>query len=87
MLFLGDYKRGALLTEHGQRFEQRRTWHRYNGAKTLHWNKPITSGLKYAVVAYNNLRKPMVFPSKMKHAAQEGATTGDRPNEEEGNRL
>ena len=43
-MFIGDFEGGALLTENGDRYEERGVWHRYDGARVKHWNKPITGG-------------------------------------------
>lgn len=87
LMFLGDFEGGALLTENGDRYERRRVWHRYDGAKVLHWNEAITGGLKYAVVAHNNAKRPMVFPPRQRKerndAAEASEAAGARPAQEE----
>ena len=55
IIFFGDYEGGALLTETGQRFEERLVWHRYKGDEVTHWNEPHF-GDKYSVVAHRNKR-------------------------------
>ena len=50
--FLGDYEGGALCLEDGRRFNERRQWFTFDGAKVSHWNEPITAGRKYSVIAY-----------------------------------
>ena len=50
--FLGNFEGGALVLETGERFEARRQWFSFDGAKVSHWNEPITAGRKYSVVAY-----------------------------------
>ena len=50
--FLGDFEGGALVLETGVRFEGRREWFSFDGAKVSHWNEPITAGRKFSVVAY-----------------------------------
>ena len=78
LMFLGEFEGGALATEGGECFEQRGVWHRYDGGKVKHWNEPITSGTKYAVVLHNNAKAPMVFPRKVKDVCtdvhEEGAS-------------
>ena len=55
LLFCGDYEGGALLTETGQRFEERRVWHRFKGDEVTHWNESHY-GDKFSVVAHRNKR-------------------------------
>ena len=74
-MFLGDFKGGALLTENGDRYEERGVWHRYDGARVKHWNEPTTSGTKYSVIIHNNSKEPLVFPRKFKHTQNDTQTT------------
>ena len=71
LMFLGTFTGGVLLTETGDRFEERGVWHRYEGSKVAHWNEPITDGTKYAIVMYNNKQRPLVFPIKKKSAGRD----------------
>ena len=66
ILFLGDFEGGDLVLADGRRFSDRRVWHGYDGSRIEHWNEPITSGLKYAVVAHNTKTKPEAFPYRKK---------------------
>lgn len=68
LMFLGEFEGGALLTETGDRFEERGVWHKYEGSEVAHWNEPITAGTKYAVVIHNNKRPPLVFPVRKRTA-------------------
>ena len=62
ILFIGDFEGGDLVLADGRQFSRRREWFRYDGAQTEHWNTPITSGEKIAVVAHNTHTKPEAFP-------------------------
>ena len=48
----------------GRRFEEKGVWDRYDGRAHLHWNEDITHGVKYSVIAHNNTKRPLVYPSK-----------------------
>ena len=63
-MFLGDYKGGALILDDGRRFEKRGVWHKYDGRAHLRWNEEITQGVKYSVIAHNNSKRPLAYPSK-----------------------
>ena len=53
-LFLGEFTGGALVLEDGARFEQRGQWMGpILGSELIHWNEPITDGIKYSVIAYS----------------------------------
>ena len=52
ILFLGDFTGGELHLETGETFAAKGVFHEFNGAKHLHWNSPIKSGTKYAIVYY-----------------------------------
>ena len=55
ILFLGG-EGGALVFEDGTRYEERGVWHGgFRGDLLTHWNEPITSGIKYSVVAYSRV--------------------------------
>ena len=57
ILFIGTFQGGGLCFETGERYEQTGIWHGpFFGAEVTHWNEPITSGTKYAVVAYSRLK-------------------------------
>ena len=58
--FLGDYEGGALCLEDGTRFEARNVWHSFNGRDVTHWNEEVTSGQKFALVAYSSSRAQQV---------------------------
>ena len=64
IMFPGDYKGGALVLDDGRRFEKRGVWHKYDGRAHLHWNEEITQGVKYSVIAHNNSKRPLAYPSK-----------------------
>ena len=32
-------------------------WHNFDGKNCYHYNKPITNGTKYSVVAYSRIKK------------------------------
>ncbi len=55
LLFMGDFEGGALVTEHGDRYEKRGEWMGpFDFRKTTHSNEPITSGTKHSLVAFQN---------------------------------
>ena len=88
IMFLGEFEGGALLTETGERYQERGVWHRYAGSKVQHWNEPITAGTKYSVIIHNNRNRPIVFPikygpRKRKDAASEGEPTNEGTPEQE----
>ena len=57
VLFLGTFEGGALCFETEERYDQRGVWQGpFLGSEVTHWNEPITSGTKYAVVAYSRLK-------------------------------
>jgi len=69
-MFLGSYEGGALLTESGDRFEERNVWHKYDGSKVLHWNEPILSGVKYSVILHCNANRPNRFANRKKNVSK-----------------
>ncbi len=78
------FEGGDLVLADGNRFSGRREWFGYDGAQIEHWNTPITSGIKYAVVAHNTRNKPEAFPyKKKKHAASEGEPANEGTPEQE----
>ena len=91
ILFLGEFTGGSLVLEDGRCFDRTREWFGYDGSAILHWNTPIASGVKYAIVAHNTKTKPEAFPyrkgRKSKDVAQECAPARDRPLQEEGDGL
>ena len=57
LLFLGTFEGGALVTEHGDRYEQRGVWMGpFDFRKVTHWNEPILSGTKHSLIAFSNHR-------------------------------
>ena len=52
ILFLGDFTGWELNLDTGETFSAKNCFHEFDGAKHVHWNSPITSGTKYAVVYY-----------------------------------
>ena len=53
LLFLGDFKGGALRWKGGS-FSKKRTWFGpFDGRAIRHWNEPITKGTKFSIVAYS----------------------------------
>ena len=57
LLFLGDFTGGCLVTEHGDRYEERNKWMGpFDFRNITHWNEPITSGTKHRLVAFSNDR-------------------------------
>ena len=62
ILFLGDFSGGALHTEDGAVFSDKKVWHRFNGAEVLHWNEPH-EGTKYSIIASNN-KRPICYHRK-----------------------
>ena len=84
IMFLGQYEGGALLLEDGQRLEERGVWHRYDGARLLHWNEDITAGVKYSVVAHNDRVRPLAYPyeKSKEHVAQEGEAPAGQSRQE-----
>ena len=59
LLFLGDFKGGALRWKGGS-FNKKNTWFGpYDGRTLEHWNDPIISGDKYSIVAYSTEKAPM----------------------------
>ena len=53
--FLADpeYTGGELCLEDDTVLSERNTWHRFDGKRLLHWNNPVTSGVKWSLVAYH----------------------------------
>ena len=57
LLFLGTFTGGELVTEHGEKFEERNKWMGpMDFRDTLHWNLPILSGTKHSLVAFQSDR-------------------------------
>jgi hypothetical protein len=54
ILFLGDFTGGELHLDTGETFSERGVFHEFDGAQHVHWNSPIKSGTKYAVVYYGS---------------------------------
>ena len=52
-MFLGEFEGGELVMETGEVYNERRVWHRYDGARVTHWNTEHV-GDKYSVIAHNN---------------------------------
>ena len=50
MLWLGDFKGGALLFDDGARVDEKYIWHKING-QIHHWNEPH-EGTKYSIIIY-----------------------------------
>ena len=36
---------------------EREVWHSFDGKNCYHYNKPITNGTKYSIVAYSRIKK------------------------------
>ena len=52
-MFLGEFDGGELVMETGERYSDKRVWHKYDGARVTHWNTEH-SGDKYSVIVHNN---------------------------------
>ena len=55
--FLGDFEGGELVLETGQFYSERNKWMGpMDLRKVLHWNTPITGGVKHSLIAFANPR-------------------------------
>ena len=52
IIFLGDFRGGALVFEDGQRLEEPCRWHKIRADELRHWSEPILEGVKYSVILY-----------------------------------
>ena len=56
IIWLGDFKGGALVFDDGTRIEEKYKWHQIDGRQS-HWNEPH-EGTKYAIILHNSSKPP-----------------------------
>ena len=58
-VFSGDSEGGELVVEEetDRILSEKEVWHSFDGKNCYHYNKPITNGTKYSVVAYSRIKK------------------------------